>query len=78
VGPHGPEICARSSTEAVFEGFGFILAFGESTEADFGALGAPGLLHELLHLFSSLEARPAQLNGNPSDVASAPAALDFI
>jgi hypothetical protein len=75
-GPHGPELCARSSTEAVFEGFGFIL--GESTEADFGALGAPVLLHELLHLFSSLEARPSQLNGSPSDVASAPAALDFI
>ena len=48
-GPHGPELCAVSSTEAVFEGFEFISRPPTVSWTRFGACSRLGLLHELLH-----------------------------
>jgi hypothetical protein len=48
-GPHGPEICAVSSTEHVFESFELISRTHWPISSRFQPPMSPGLLHELLH-----------------------------
>jgi len=48
-GPHGPEICAVSSTETVFEGFELVPRTHGPIPSRFQPPGSPELLHELLH-----------------------------
>ena len=55
-GPHGPELCAVSSTELGFGGFEFDLGHPPSTETRFRARKPIELLHELLHGLGRLSA----------------------
>ena len=48
--PHGPELCAASSMEVVFEGFGFISRTWWRVSSQIQPPDSPRLLHELLHM----------------------------
>jgi hypothetical protein len=61
-GPHGPEICAVSSIENVFEGFEFISSTHSAISGQFHPPSSPGLLHELLHGTRMGPASPDLLN----------------